>query len=62
MGAGMPVDLQDETVAVGHILKVSYLVPSNASAYTRPSIVTYRKRRSITRWNVYEIFSKAADL
>ncbi|GJQ74284.1 hypothetical protein Trydic_g19181 [Trypoxylus dichotomus] len=62
LGAGMPVDLKDETVAVGHILKASYLMPSNASAYTRPTIVTYRKKRSFARWDIYEILSRAADL
>lgn len=58
----MPVDLKDETVAVGHILKASFKLPSNASAYSSPSVVTYRKKRSFSRWDLYEILSRAADL
>lgn len=59
----MPVDLQDEAVALGHILKFSYNAPTNASVYTRPGVTTLRKRRSsFRRWDIYDMLSKAADL
>lgn len=62
MGVGIPVDLKDETVIIGIVLKALYLLPTNASVYTNPDTVYARKRRSISRWDIYGLLSEAADL
>lgn len=59
---GVPVDLEDETVIIGVVLKAFYLLPTNSSVYTNPDIVYARKRRSISRWDIYGLLSEAADL
>lgn len=62
MGAGVPVDLEDETVIIGIVLKAMYLLPTNSSYFTNPNIVYAKKRRSISRWDVYSLLSQASEL
>lgn len=59
---GVPVDLKDETVIIGIVLKALYLLPFNSTVYTNPDVVYARKRRSISRWDIYGLLAEAADL
>lgn len=62
MGAGVPVDLEDETVIIGIVLKAYYLLPTNSSYYTNPNTIYARRKRSLTRWDIYAVLSEAAQL
>lgn len=62
MGAGIPVDLEDETVIIGIVLKAAYLLPTNSSYFTSPNVVYARKKRSLSRWDIYGLLSEAAEL
>ncbi|XP_065157124.1 uncharacterized protein [Atheta coriaria] len=68
MGAGFPVDLQDESVVVGVVIKALYLLPRNSSDYTNPNIYYARNRQrrsaelSTSRWDVYKILEQYAQV
>lgn len=62
MGVGIPVDLEDETVIIGIVLKAMYFLPTNSSYYTSPNILYARKKRSMSRWDIYSLLSNAAEL
>nr|XP_022900460.1 uncharacterized protein LOC111413658 [Onthophagus taurus] len=64
LGVGLPIDLDDYAIAIGHILKASFLLPTNATDYTNPGVIyTRRKKRSMMlRWDVYDILSEIAEL
>ncbi|XP_066142130.1 uncharacterized protein [Euwallacea fornicatus] len=57
-GIGIPVNLQSQSITLGMVMKAFYRLPNNSSYYTHPSIDIYRKKRSPTRWQMYEIFEK----
>ncbi|XP_017770662.1 PREDICTED: uncharacterized protein LOC108558300 [Nicrophorus vespilloides] len=67
MGAGFPVDLHDESVVVGIVLKANYKLPINTTDYTNPSTVFARKKRSLdvltpTRWDIYKMLEGYAEM
>lgn len=62
MGVGLPLVLHDESVIVGMVLKGGYHLPNNSSDYTNPSVVYAKRKRSVTRWDLYEVMAQAAEL
>lgn len=54
-GIGLPVELKDQSITLGAVVKSYYRVPNNSSDFTRPTITVARKRRNITRWHIYEM-------
>lgn len=55
MGFGVPVDLRTETVIVGSTLKARYYLPTNVTDYTNPGTIYSRKKRSLSRWDLYKV-------
>ncbi|KAL1506077.1 hypothetical protein ABEB36_005508 [Hypothenemus hampei] len=55
-GIGVPVNVNYASITLGTVLKAFYQLPNNSSYYTRPyAVATLRKKRSPTRWKLYEI-------
>ncbi|KAH1005728.1 hypothetical protein HUJ04_006657 [Dendroctonus ponderosae] len=54
-GIGIPVPLQFQSLTLGMVMKAFYLLPTNSTYYTHPTISTIRRKRSATRWKIYEI-------
>ncbi|KAG5861200.1 hypothetical protein JTB14_019035 [Gonioctena quinquepunctata] len=58
-GLGLPIEVQNNAVTIGTVMKAFYLLPTNSSIYTHPSSVIYeRKKRSTSRWMLYEILER----
>ncbi|XP_023017196.1 uncharacterized protein [Leptinotarsa decemlineata] len=58
-GLGLPFEVKRNAVTLGTVMKAFYLLPTNSSIYTRPSLVIYeRKKRSTSRWMLYEILER----
>lgn len=55
VGIGIPMEIQDHSITIGTAAKAYYLLPTNASEYTHPSIDYARKKRSATRWIIYSL-------
>nr|CAH7717358.1 unnamed protein product [Callosobruchus chinensis] len=55
-GLGLPLKVKDQDITLGPVIKAFYLLPTNTSVYTRPSIDIARRKRSTSRWRVYEAF------
>nr|CAI5851977.1 unnamed protein product [Callosobruchus analis] len=53
-GLGLPLKVKDQDITIGPVVKAFYLLPTNTSVYTRPSIDIARRKRSTSRWRVYE--------
>lgn len=65
VGVGLPLVLQQEAVIIGTVLKSGYMLPNTSTAYTNPSNVVedqIRKKRSTSRWDVYEAFSQILEV
>ncbi|KAJ8967293.1 hypothetical protein NQ314_002966 [Rhamnusium bicolor] len=54
-GVGIPLEVKNQAITVGTVMKAFYLMPTNSSVYTRPSIDYERRKRSTSRWILYEI-------
>ncbi|XP_066251438.1 uncharacterized protein [Euwallacea similis] len=54
-GLGIPVEVNQNSVVMGSAIKAYYLLPDNSSVFTNPSIDFQRKRRSASRWKIYEL-------
>ena len=61
MGAGFPADLEDATVIIGIVLKADFYLPYNSTFYTNPEVVYSRKKRSMSRWDLYGIMAQMTD-
>lgn len=60
-GFGIPVHLKIETVIVGTVFKAVYKLPKNITELE--TYVTYeRKRRSATRWDIYQLLAQALEM
>ncbi|KAF7280670.1 hypothetical protein GWI33_005636 [Rhynchophorus ferrugineus] len=57
-GIGIPVEVQYQSITLGMVLKAYYQLPNNSSYYTNPTIDYERKKRSPTRWMIYEMIEK----
>lgn len=57
VGIGMPINVADTSVTVGATLKNYYLLPTNSTDYTSPTINYARKRKSVSRSAIYELIS-----
>lgn len=55
VGIGLPTELRDQAITLGVVAKAFYLLPTNSSDYTHPSIDYARKKRSVSRWIIYEL-------
>lgn len=53
-GIGLPVELKDQSITLGAVVKSYYELPNNSTAYTRPTVTLARKKRNPTRWLLYE--------
>lgn len=54
-GIGLPVELKDQSLTLGAVVKSYYLLPNNSTYYTHPTIVLARKNRNApTRWKIYD--------
>ncbi|CAH1974900.1 unnamed protein product [Acanthoscelides obtectus] len=53
-GLGIPLEVKGQAITLGTVMKAFYLLPTNTSVYTRPSIDIARRKRSTSRWRVYE--------
>ncbi|XP_049821728.1 uncharacterized protein LOC126265112, partial [Aethina tumida] len=62
LGLGIPVALQIETAIIGLFLKGNYPMPTNSSVYKYPGVIYERKRRSLSRWDIYKYLSQEAEL
>ncbi|XP_015840908.2 uncharacterized protein LOC107399276 [Tribolium castaneum] len=54
-GIGLPIELRDQSITVGTVVKAYYLLPNNSTYYTHPSIDYARKKRSSSRWVAYKL-------
>ena len=54
-GIGIPIELRDQSITIGTVVKAFYLLPTNSTDYTQPSIDYVRKKRSSTRWVTYKL-------
>ncbi|XP_044258572.1 uncharacterized protein LOC123007373 [Tribolium madens] len=61
-GFGIPVDLKKETVIVGTVFKATYHVPENVTELKAPYVTYERKKRSATRWDIYNVLSQAFEM
>ncbi|XP_063909513.1 uncharacterized protein LOC135127112 [Zophobas morio] len=52
---GIPIELRDQSITIGTVVKAFYLLPTNSTDYTQPSIDYVRKKRSSTRWVTYKL-------
>ncbi|RZC33151.1 DM4 12 domain containing protein [Asbolus verrucosus] len=57
-GIGLPIELRDQSITVGTVVKAFYLLPTNSTDYTQPSIDYARRKRSSTRWAIYGLIEK----
>lgn len=55
VGIGLPLEVKDQSITLGTAIKAFYLLPTNASDFTHPTIDYARKKRSLDRWIIYEI-------
>ncbi|CAH0553702.1 unnamed protein product [Brassicogethes aeneus] len=49
VGIGLPTELRDQAITLGVVAKAFYLLPTNSSTYTHPSIDYARRKRSTSR-------------
>ncbi|KAJ8921343.1 hypothetical protein NQ315_002958 [Exocentrus adspersus] len=54
-GLGIPLEVKQQAITIGTVMKAFYLMPTNSSVYTRPSINYIRKKRSGSRWILYDV-------
>ncbi|KAF5307133.1 hypothetical protein FQR65_LT07117 [Abscondita terminalis] len=57
MGVGLPLVVYNNAIIMGLVLKAGYGLPSNSTHYTNPKVV-YAKKRSISRWDVYDALAE----
>lgn len=62
-GIGLPVELKDQSITMGAVVKSYYLLPNNSTYYTHPTITLARKKREnkneiYTRWKIYDVIVK----
>ncbi|CAH1373743.1 unnamed protein product [Tenebrio molitor] len=57
-GVGLPIELRDQSITVGTVVKAFYLLPTNSSDFTHPTINFVRKKRAATRWIAYGFIEK----
>ncbi|CAH1113418.1 unnamed protein product [Psylliodes chrysocephalus] len=53
-GLGLPIDVERHAITMGTVFKAFYTLPTNASAYLAPNIDYTRRKRSTSRWLLYE--------
>lgn len=55
-GIGLPIELKDQSITMGAVVKSYYLLPNNSTYYTHPTITLARKKRDVSssRWRIYE--------
>lgn len=54
-GIGLPIELKDQSITMGAVVKSYYLLPNNSTYYTHPTIELARKKRDVTtRWQLYQ--------
>ncbi|KAJ8938432.1 hypothetical protein NQ318_011871 [Aromia moschata] len=58
---GVPLEVKHEAITIGTVMKAFYLLPTNSSVYTRPSIDYERRKRSTTRWVLYDMLEYYLD-
>ncbi|KAJ8938433.1 hypothetical protein NQ318_011872, partial [Aromia moschata] len=56
---GVPLEIASNTVVVGWAFRASYNLPTNISQLV---IRESRKRRSLSRWDVYEMLEKDSEM
>ncbi|XP_064212286.1 uncharacterized protein LOC662568 [Tribolium castaneum] len=61
-GFGIPVHLKEETVIVGTVFKATYHVPENVTELKAPYVTYERRKRSATRWDIYNLLSQAFEM
>ncbi|XP_018575983.1 uncharacterized protein LOC108914620 [Anoplophora glabripennis] len=54
-GVGIPLEVNNQAITIGTVMKAFYLLPTNSSSYTSPSINYERKKRSESRWFLYDV-------
>ncbi|CAH0553704.1 unnamed protein product [Brassicogethes aeneus] len=59
---GIPLDLKLETAIIGLFIKGNYPMPQNASVYESGSVIYERRKRSLSRWDIYKMLSQEAEL
>lgn len=57
-GIGIPSEVKEQSITIGAVVKSYYLLPTNSSTYTNPSLIYERKKRSTTRWELYTVAEK----
>lgn len=57
MGIGLPIEVQDNSITMGAVVKSYYELPNNVTQYTNPTIDIERKKRrrraTPSRWDIY---------
>lgn len=55
-GIGLPIELKDQSITMGAVVKSYYLLPNNSTYYTHPTIELARKKRTTatSRWQLYQ--------
>lgn len=61
VGLGLPIEVEDHSITVGTVVKAYYLLPTNSNDFIRPSIDYARKKRSPTRWLIYDFIKNFFD-
>lgn len=61
VGLGIPIEVEEQAVTLGTVIKAFYALPSNTTVITRPSIDYARSKRSLSRWTFYAKLEKLID-
>lgn len=62
MGVGLPLVLNDESIIVGFVTKAAYHLPYNSTQITNPGITFVKKKRDISRWDLYGVMAEIAEM
>ncbi|CAG9772591.1 unnamed protein product [Ceutorhynchus assimilis] len=54
-GIGIPFEVGPNSVTLGLFVKSYYQLPNNSSYYTHPQLDFERKKRSMSRWTMYQL-------
>lgn len=52
-GIGIPFEVDGQSIVLGTAVKAYYTLPDNSSYFLHPELSYERKRRTVSRWNIY---------
>ncbi|KAJ8967285.1 hypothetical protein NQ314_002958 [Rhamnusium bicolor] len=61
IGIGVPVEIRSHAVVLGWGFRTVYYMPSNLSQ-VMPMDVNERRKRSLSRWNIYKILEQISEM